>query len=48
MMTIEAITPCKTGGFFAMLLLGGIPNEMFFDTFEEINSYVDAFNAFTA
>jgi hypothetical protein len=48
MMTIETITPSKNGGFFAMLLLGGIPTEMFFDTFEEIGSYVDAFNAFTA
>ena len=45
-MTIEKITESKTGGFFAMLVFEGKPNEMFFDTKEEIFAYVNAFNNF--
>lgn len=43
-MTIEKITNCIHGGFFAMMIFENNPYEMFFKTEAEIYSYLEAFN----
>lgn len=48
MMTIQKITQSKAGGFFAMLVIDGKFNEMFFETEAEVLAYVAAFNKFFA
>ena len=43
-MTIEKITNCIHGGFFATMIFENNPYEMFFKTEAEIYSYLEAFN----